>query len=51
MDWKLVDEQGDLLQMVNCQYDSLDISHWEYGAIEVSVDFKSKTTRIIRRDK
>lgn len=47
--WKLVDENDELIQMVNCQYDSLDFSQYS-DAIEVIVDFKNETTKIIKRN-
>lgn len=50
MDWKLYDIDGKFLKEVNCEYDSLDLSRWEFNAVEVRVDFKNKKTYIITKD-
>lgn len=48
MDWKLYDQNGDYLQEVNCQYDSLDLATMEHNAEKVEVDFKTKTAKIVK---
>lgn len=48
LEWKLYDQNGDYLQEVNCQYDSLDLATMEHNAEKVEVDFSSKTARIIK---
>lgn len=50
MEWKLYDQEGNLLQDVNCQYDSCDISRWDYNAKRIIIDFSKKTTHIIEKD-
>lgn len=47
MDWKLYDKDGNFLQEVNCQYDSLDLATMLYGATKVEVDFEKSEARII----
>lgn len=47
MEWKLYDKEGNFLQEVNCQYDSLDLATMMYNASEVKVDFKSKIAKIV----
>ena len=49
MEWKLFDENGDFLQEVNCQYDSLDIAVMFFGAEAVEVDFEKKEAKIIKK--
>lgn len=49
MNWDLYDIDGEFLKEVNCEYDSLDISRWEFNAVEVRVDFKNKKTYIIAK--
>lgn len=49
MDWKLYDEDGNFLQEVNCQYDSCDLANWNYNAEQIIIDFKTKTTKIIKK--
>lgn len=50
MDWKLLDENGNVLQDVNCQYDACDISQWDYNVESLKIDFNSKTATIIKRN-
>ena len=49
MDWKLFDIDGKFLQEVNCEYDSCDISRWEYSAKEIKLDFVKKEAHIIAK--
>lgn len=49
MEWRLLDEKGEFLQAVNCQYDACDIARWEYGATELHINFTSKEASIRRR--
>lgn len=50
LDWKLYDKDGTFLQEVNCEYDSCDISRWEYGAVELKLDFKNKKAYILEKE-
>lgn len=50
MDWKLFDEKGEFLQEVNCEYDSCDLSRWEYGASEIRLDFENKQAFILKKE-
>lgn len=50
IDWKLLDQDGKMLQEVNCQYDSCDISLWDYNAKRIIIDFSTKTTQIIEKE-
>lgn len=50
MDWKLYDMEGNFIQEVNCQYDSLDIALFDHDATEVRVDFKEKKAYILEKE-
>lgn len=50
MEWKLLSENGTLIQEVNCQYDACDISQWDYNTTELKIDFINKTATIITRN-
>lgn len=50
VEWKLLDSQGEFLQEVNCQYDSLDIAVMLYGAEKVEVDLKTKVSKILVKE-
>jgi putative restriction endonuclease len=47
VDWKLLSKEGNFLQEVNCQYDSLDLAVMLYGASKVVVDFVRKESQIV----
>lgn len=49
LEWKLYDEKGNLLQNVNCQYDSLDLSEMMFNADEVRIVFSEKKAYILKR--
>lgn len=44
--WKLLDKEGNLIQMVNCQFDSLDFAYMN-NAKSVEVDFEKEEAKII----
>ncbi|MFB5758973.1 hypothetical protein [Paenibacillus medicaginis] len=46
MEWKLIDEEGNFLQEVNCQYDASDIAIMIYNATRVELDFEKKEANI-----
>lgn len=50
MDWKLYDMDGKFLKEVNCEYDSCDISRWEFNASNIQLDFKNKIATITEKD-
>lgn len=47
MNWKLTDKNGNLLQMVNCQYDACDIAVMMYDAKIIEINFEKSEARII----
>lgn len=47
MDWKLFDIEGNFIQEVNCQYDSLDIALFDNNAVRVEVNFQNKEAYIL----
>mgnify|MGYP005755484341 CR=1 FL=1 len=47
LEWKLYDQNRKFLQDVNCQYDSCDVSRWEYNAKKINIDFDKKEVYII----
>lgn len=49
IDWKILDENGLLLEEVNCQYDALDIAVMFYNAIVIEIDFDKEEARILKR--
>lgn len=48
MEWKLYDKNGEFIQEVNCQYDSLDLAVMFHGATKIEVDFDKKEAKIIK---
>lgn len=50
MDWELVDSKGDLIQMVNCQYDAIDIGRMLYNAEVICLDFSTQKATIVKYD-
>lgn len=48
LEWALLDEQGQLIQRVSCQYDACDLSQELYDAIELELDFIHKEARITK---
>lgn len=47
LDWKLFDNYGNFLKEVNCQYDSCDISKYEFNAKSIRIDFSKQEAYII----
>lgn len=50
MEWKLLDENKNFLQEVNCQYDACDFASMFYGATRIEIDFIKQEATIIERE-
>ena len=51
MEWKLYDQNNNFIQYVNCQYDSLDVAHWDLKAERVIIDFPNKSAHLVSLEK
>lgn len=50
MEWELLDANGELIQMVNCEYDALDIGRLLYNAKVIELDFDRQEATIKEYD-
>lgn len=47
MDWKLFNKNGEFLDVVNCQYDAIDIANMMYNATKIIIDLNKKEAYIV----
>lgn len=47
MNWQLLDANGELIMIVNCEYDAIDLGRELHGAKVISLDFDRQEATIL----